>query len=104
MKNTDLDQDLEKLSHEQLLAEAKKLRAGIRGHRDSSGHELCWYHPELWNLLPDKTAATLQVPSWPEFMNGCVHYRKSLDAQVPEAPRTNAPFQADVKPVDLYNT
>jgi hypothetical protein len=104
MKNTDLDQDLEKLSREELLAEAKKLRAGIREHRDSSGQELCWYHPDLWNLLPDKTAATLQVPSWPEFMNGCVPYRQSLDKQLPEATRTNAAFQADVKPVDLYNT
>ena len=29
------------MTREQLMAEAKRLRAGIRKHRDSSGHELC---------------------------------------------------------------
>ena len=33
----------------------QKLRAGIRAHRDSTGHELCWHHPALWGLLPEGT-------------------------------------------------
>jgi hypothetical protein len=52
-----VDEDLEGLTHDQLLAEARKLRVGIRAHRDSTGHELCWHHPELWGLLPDSTDA-----------------------------------------------
>jgi hypothetical protein len=47
-----MDEDLEGMSREQLIAEAKRLRAGIRAHRDSTGHELCWHHPALWELLP----------------------------------------------------
>lgn len=47
-----MDSDLEELDREALIAEVKWLRAGIRAHRDSSGHDLCWHHPELWNLLP----------------------------------------------------
>jgi len=43
------------MTREQLMAEAKRLRAGIRKHRDSSGHELCWHHPALWGLLPERT-------------------------------------------------
>lgn len=39
-----MDDDLETMSREQLIDEVKKLRAGIRKHRDSTGHELCWHH------------------------------------------------------------
>jgi hypothetical protein len=35
-----MDEDLAGLSHEQLIEEVRKLRRGIRAHRDSSGHEL----------------------------------------------------------------
>ena len=31
--------------HYQLVEEVKKLRMGIREHRDSTGHDLCWRHP-----------------------------------------------------------
>ena len=64
------------------------VREGIRRHRDSSGQELCWHHPALWNLLPEKTDPLPTVPAWPEFLRGCVRYRESLDRQLPTAPRT----------------
>lgn len=41
----DQDEDPASMSGEELLNEVKKLRKGIREHRDSSGHDLCWYHP-----------------------------------------------------------
>jgi hypothetical protein len=47
-----VDEDLERLSREALIAEAKRLRQGIREHRNSSGHDLCWRHHQLWRLLP----------------------------------------------------
>ena len=87
------DIDLESLSIEQLIAEVQKLRNGIRAHRDSSGHELCWHHPKLWSLLPEKVEPTIAVPEWPLFMQGCIHYRRSLDEQQPDAPRTNEGFE-----------
>jgi hypothetical protein len=49
-----MDDDLETLSREELVREVKRLRAGIRAHRDSSGHDLCWHHPQLWGLLPER--------------------------------------------------
>ena len=73
------DNDLETLSREQLMAEIVKLRNGIRQHRDSTGHELCWHHPALWNLLPEKTDPKIAVPDWSEFMVGCIRYRTSLE-------------------------
>ncbi len=76
-----MDQDLDQMSREQLVAEVKRLRGGIRGHRDSSGQDLCWHHPALWSLLPEKSDPLPQVPSWPEFMAGCVRYRQSLDSK-----------------------
>ena len=86
------DKDLDEFSHEQLIAEVIKLRNGIREHRDSTGHELCWHHPQLWDLLPEKTNPKIAVPEWPLFMQGCIHYRKSLDKQRPDAPRVDEAF------------
>jgi len=84
-----MDDDLLSLTHEQLIAEVKRLRAGIREHRDTSGQELCWHHPALWGLLPEKTDPLPVVPEWPQFLRGCVRYRQSLDEQLPGAPRTS---------------
>ena len=76
-----MDEDLQQLSKDQLIEEVKKLRAGIREHRDSTGRELCWHHPKLWSLLPEKIDPKTLVPEWPEFMKGCIRYRLSLDEQ-----------------------
>ena len=88
-----MDTDLDQMTREQLIAEVKKLREGIRDHRDSSEHELCWHHPELWGLLPEKTDPIPVVPEWAEFIQGCVKYRQSLDTQAPASPRTNKPYE-----------
>jgi hypothetical protein len=88
-----MDDDLESLSREELLAEAKRLRAGIRAHRDSSGHDLCWHHPELWSLLPEKIPPELAVPPWPKFLRGCVKYRESLDRELPNAEVADVEFE-----------
>jgi hypothetical protein len=92
MKDTSMDSDLEALSREQLIAEVVKFRQAIRAHRDSTGHELCWHHPQLWALLPEKTDPQPVVPTWPQFLRGCIKYRQSLDEQLPDAPRTSKPY------------
>jgi len=84
-----VDEDVTSMSREQLMTEVRKLRAGIRTHRDSTGHELCWHHPTLWALLPKSTDPLPGVPEWPEFLQGCLRYRQSLDEQLPDAPRTD---------------
>jgi hypothetical protein len=87
-----VDEDLAEMTWDQLIAEVRKLRQGIREHRDSSEHELCWHHPALWGLLPETTDPLPAVPEWPEFIRGCVAYRQSLDRQAPTAPRTGKPY------------
>lgn len=84
-----MDEDLERLSREELIAEARKLRQGIRRHRDSTGHELCWHQPALWGLLPEQHDPIPVVPDWPQFLRGCIRYRQSLDDQLPSAPRSS---------------
>ena len=86
-----MDEDLQTKSREQLIEEVRRLRAGIRAHRDSSGHELCWHHPALWGLLPERIDQQPTVPSWHEFLRGCLKYRQSLDDQLPHAPRSGEP-------------
>jgi hypothetical protein len=88
-----MDDDLDALDRDALIAEVKRLRAGIRQHRDSSGHELCWHHPQLWGLLPEKTDPLPAVPAWPQFLRGCLRYRESLDRELPDAPRTEAEIE-----------
>src|SRR5262245_52238516 len=92
-KEMPVDEDLEAMTREQLIPEVRRLRAGIRAHRDSTGHALCWHHPALWGLLPEKTDPLPTVPTWPEFLRGCLRYRQSLDEQLPDAPRSDAPYQ-----------
>ena len=87
-----MDQDLDTMDRPALIAEVRKLRQGIREHRDSSRHALCWHHPQLWGLLPEKIDPEIEVPDWPRFMEGCLHYRRSLDEQRPDAPRVDVPF------------
>jgi hypothetical protein len=88
-----LDEDLASLEREALVAEVKRLRDGIRRHRDSSGQELCWHHPQLWNLLPERTSPEVAVPPWPKFLHGCVKYRQSLDEQLPGAPVDDSEYR-----------
>ena len=88
-----MDEDVDTMSREELAAEVKRLRQGIREHRDSSGHDLCWHHPQLWGLLPDRRDPQPVVPEWPQFIRGCIRYRESLDRQPPKAPRAGEPFQ-----------
>ena len=88
------DADLAALSREGLIQEVVRLREGIRLHRDSTGHELCWHHPHLWRLLPEATDPVPAVPEWPSFLRGCIHYRQSLDNQLPMAPRIGDEYDA----------
>ena len=87
-----MDEDLSSLSRDELVHEVIRLRNGIRQHRDSTGHDLCWHHPDLWGLLPEATDPMPTVPEWPEFLRGCIRYRQSLDDQLPAAPRTGAEY------------
>jgi hypothetical protein len=88
-----MDEDLDRLTKDELIAEVKKLRAGIREHRDSTMHELCWHHPRLWGLLPEKVRPEVAVPPWPQFLRGCLRYRESLDEELPDAPRVAEEYE-----------
>jgi hypothetical protein len=88
-----MDDDLEGMDRAQLIAEIRRLRDGIRAHRDSSGQDLCWHHPQLWGLLPERLDPAIAVPPWPQFLRGCVKYRESLEREQPDAPAADAEYQ-----------
>jgi hypothetical protein len=96
-----MDEDILAWTREELIAEVVRLRTGIRAHRDSSGHDLCWHHPELWDLLPEPIPKNIALPAWPQFLRGCVRYREALERELPDAPRTDAEFNNDDK-VTMY--
>lgn len=74
------------MTRDQLVAKARRRRARTRAPRNSTGHVLCWHHPALRGLLRERTDPLPTVPTWPEFLRGCVQYRESLDRQLPGAP------------------
>ena len=88
-----MDDDLQSMDRDRLIAEVKRLRAGIRVHRDSTGHDLCWHHPDLWALLPERTEPQIAVPPWPKFLRGCLRYRELLDRDAPDAPVFNHEYK-----------
>ena len=90
-----MDDDLATMSRDELAVEVRRLRQGIRAHRDSSSHDLCWHHPQLWGLLPERTDPVPAVPIWPEFLRGCLAYRQSLDRELPSTPRTTEPHRGE---------
>lgn len=92
-----MDNDVLGMTWEQLVDEVRRLREGIRRHRDATAHELCWFHPELWSLLPEVVDPMPDVPDWASFMLGCVRFRQSLDAQQ-HLPRAAEPGEATVHP------
>jgi hypothetical protein len=89
---SDPDDDLESMSHADLLLAARAMRHAIRAHRDTTEHDLCWHHPDLWALLPDPPQVKPIVPERPQFMRGCVRYRQSPDQQLGGALRTSREF------------
>jgi hypothetical protein len=87
-----MDDDLDGMSREQLVAQVRRLRQGIRAQRDSSGQDLCWHHPQLWGLLPERLDPQIAVPPWPNFLRGCVKYREALERERPDAPAAEGEF------------
>ena len=67
---------------EQLVEEVRKLRRGIREHRDSTGQSSA-------GIIPASGASSRAAgpaahgPDWPEFLRGCIRYRQSLDEKFP---------------------
>lgn len=76
-----VDKDVAEMTTNQLQAEVMKLRTAIREHRDSKGHDLCWYVPELWKTLPEEAEFEPKTPEPCEFIENCVQYRMSLEKQ-----------------------
>jgi hypothetical protein len=76
------DDDIATMSADELRREVKKLRDAIRQQRDQKGHDLCWYIPELWDVLPERIHPKPEVPEWSEFIQHCAAFRKSLDDDI----------------------
>lgn len=76
-----VDKDVAEMTTDQLQAEVMKLRTAIREHRDSKGHNLCWYVPELWKTLPEEASLEPEAPEPCEFIENCAQYRMSLEKQ-----------------------
>lgn len=87
---SDPDADLVVMPADALRAEVRKLRAAVRAHRDSTGHDLCWHHPALWGALPEHRDVLPTVPPWCEFMQRCAQYRQSLEAEREDGERPPA--------------
>ena len=69
-----IDIDIQYMSSKQLVEEILKLRNTLRSLRDRTGHALCWYNPEIWNVLPEKIQPHPELPCKPEFLHNCEQF------------------------------
>lgn len=77
-----MNDDLRFMTQDQLVDEIMMLRNGITKHAGRKGHDCCWWSPELWSLVPGLVPANPEPPDPLEFIEKCVHYRKSLDESI----------------------
>ncbi len=82
------DNDLRKMDRDQLIGEVMKLREGIRTHRDATGHNLCWYQPELWLLLPEQIVPEKpeNLPPKQEFLERCETFHTECERGPKQSP------------------
>jgi hypothetical protein len=90
-----MDADLEAMDRAELIETVQQLRDAIRAHRDATLHDLCWYQPELWGLLPEKIDLRPQLPTRERFLQGCVAFRDALERELPDAEVLDIAFNAD---------
>jgi hypothetical protein len=87
-----MDDDLARMTQAELIETAQKMRDAIRAHRDATLHDLCWYQPGLWGLLPETTDPMPQLPTREKFLAGCVAFRDSLERELPDAETVDIEF------------
>ena len=73
-----MDDDLESLARERLIAEISKLRRGIRQHRDSSGHDFSASSGAVVTAAGESRPVPI-VQEWLQFVRSCIRYLQSLD-------------------------
>lgn len=85
------DQDLNEMTNDQLLAEAKKLRAAIRYHRDQKGDDRCWVDDvRLYEALPEGPVNyDPTLPPEDVFLENCKRFCRSRQTPVGQ------PFKKD---------
>jgi len=81
-----IDQDAEFMTRSELKDEIRRLRAGIRTHRDAKGHDRCWRDDieVLYAMLPETTEADLRLPPQQEFYKNCRLYWHERQNPMPE--------------------
>ena len=70
-----MDKDLTSMTRDRLEAEASRLRAGIRQHRDERGDDRCWLDDQrLYALLPETVNAVTKLPPREVFLKSCERF------------------------------
>lgn len=90
------DIDLEDMSWTELEAEVRKLRDGVRKHRDQKGNNVCYMDAQnyLYTLLPENTSPDWQLLPKEQHLMECERYYDCLAANKPYAPEGFPPIVA----------
>ena len=76
-----VDGDLKAMTRDLLEVEAKRLRDGIRQHRDEKGDDRCCLDDQrLYALLPDTQAAITTLPAKEIFLKSCERFWQTRQA------------------------
>jgi hypothetical protein len=79
-----MDEDLDQMDEASLRAEAKKLRAAIRYHKDQKGDDRCWVDDlRLYEALPEGAAGhDSTLPTEEVFLENCKRFCRSRQVPV----------------------
>ncbi len=102
-----MGEDLAEMTRDHLITQVKRLRQGIREHRDSKGQQWTWpllASSSALGLLPEKTDPVPIVPAWPQFMQECIEYRRSLHEQRPKLRAARSHISGDLSRNAVANT
>lgn len=76
-----MDDDLTTMTRDQMEIEVRRLRGGIRQHRDERGDDRCWLDDQrLYALLPDTGVAITTLPPKDVFLRSCERFWQTRQA------------------------
>ncbi len=92
--SVDIDEDLERLDRDALIAEGE---AAPRGHSPPPGQlgtRPLLASPTVMGSAPRAPRARGRCATWPRFLRGCLRYRESLEHELPDAPVHDREFES----------
>jgi len=83
MSDKSCDPDIENMSLDELKQSLQKARDLVRDIFKPKGHNACWFHSELAEILPEKVELNTILPPEIEFKRNCDRFNDYVRDKAP---------------------